>query len=935
MFRLLTFGGLALERQDESPPPRLRSQRLAILAVLAAAGERGVSRERMSNLFWADADEEHARHSLRQALYALRQELGTEVVRSDIVLSLDRAALTSDVGDFRAALAAGDRPRAAMLAKGVFLDGFYVSGAPEFERWVDEERTSLGAEAKRVMLALTKEAEMSGDHYATVEWWHRLTILDPLSGRFALGYLKALAAGGDRAGALAFARAHESVVRRELEADADPEIRRLEAELRAIPSPVVVRVAPPKSPERAAPVDESPVESTTDATSPPSIGRTTQPSRKRQRTVVTAATLGVLAVAALLTSDRWRPALSSASEVSPTFAVGMIREEGVPDTLRIGGVLTDMLATNLARVTGLSVLANARLFELMRPGQDTLSAGYYEAARRAGANEIFQGRLLAGPQWSLAMEIQRVDLTTGLVKHAYRVAATDRYGLIDSMTAAIARDLHLGSPSSSVANATTESPMAYRLYEEGLRAYYQYDEAAARRLMQAALEEDSTFAMAAYYDAVLAPEDKIKKRERALRLAARAPEPERLKITTEMHLLNNEPIAIAFAESLIVKYPRDPRALDLASKTLSYHGDRPPAVAVMERAIALDSASEPAERQNCRLCNDLVDLADTYIWWDSLGAAERTAHRLLRLRPMSQGAWDILVRSAAARGDVSATQAYIRGFHRVNPVETSRAYLVRRSLVAEDYARAERDLEPLLNSTRPDESGEAFWLQSIALRGQGRLDEALKLARLRPDPLDLGVPMIALEKGDARTAVRVFEFRNRSDESVWPPGVEARQTAWKQTLLGMALAAAGDTLRVRRLADSVQYWGQRSLYGRDPPMHHYLRGLLRVAERNDVGAAAEFRAAMSSPTNGFTRINYELGRTLMRLNRPAENLYMTRTDLHELLAQAFDRLGMRDSAAVHYRAVLNAWEHADPLYHARRAQASVGLARNSPSLTLR
>ena len=52
----------------------------------------------------------------------------------------------------------------------------------------------------------------------------------------------------------------------------------------------------------------------------------------------------------------------------------MIREEGVPDTLRIGGVLTDMLATNLARVAGLSVLANARLFELMRKNLDRVLA---------------------------------------------------------------------------------------------------------------------------------------------------------------------------------------------------------------------------------------------------------------------------------------------------------------------------------------------------------------------------------------------------------------------------------------------------------------------------------------------------------------------------------------------------------------------------------
>jgi len=56
------------------------------------------------------------------------------------------------------------------------------------------------------------------------------------------------------------------------------------------------------------------------------------------------------------------------------------------------------------------------------------------------------------------------------------------------------------------------------------------------------------------------------------------------------------------------------------------------------------------------------------------------------------------------------------------------------------------------------------------------------------------------------------------------------------------------------------------------------------------------------------------------------NLYVTRTDLHELLAQAFERTGIRDSATVHYRAVTAAWKRADPKYHARREVASAWLA---------
>src|SRR5262245_61027826 len=121
MWRLLTFGGLALETDDGKPPPKLRPQRLAILSVLAAS-DRGVSRERMFSLFWPEADEERARAALRQALYALRQELGADVVQTDALLSLDRTAITSDVGDYRAALAAGEQEQAALLATGPFLD---------------------------------------------------------------------------------------------------------------------------------------------------------------------------------------------------------------------------------------------------------------------------------------------------------------------------------------------------------------------------------------------------------------------------------------------------------------------------------------------------------------------------------------------------------------------------------------------------------------------------------------------------------------------------------------------------------------------------------------------------------------------------------------------------------------------------------------------
>lgn len=126
-----------------------------------------------------------------------------------------------------------------------------------------------------------------------------------------------------------------------------------------------------------------------------------------------------------------------------------------------------------------------------------------------------------------------------------------------------------------------------------------------------------------------------------------------------------------------------------------------------------------------------------------------------------------------------------------------------------------------------------------------------------------------------------------------------------------------------------------------------MRGLLLIARNRDAEAAEELRQAIHSPTNGFTRINYELGKVLLRLNRASEavpliraalhggidgsNLYVTRTELHELLAQAFDQLRNRDSAVVHYRAVTRAWARSDPAFRARFNRAWDWLAENSSS----
>jgi len=119
--------------------------------------------------------------------------------------------------------------------------------------------------------------------------------------------------------------------------------------------------------------------------------------------------------------------------------------------------------------------------------------------------------------------------------------------------------------------------------------------------------------------------------------------------------------------------------------------------------------------------------------------------------------------------------------------------------------------------------------------------------------------------------------------------------------------------------------------------------MLHQAAGRHADAAREFQAAIHSPTMGFTRVNYELARCLIRVGRPQEAiaalqsalrgdldagaLYVTHTELHELLAQAFDSARMTDSAATHYRALTKAWQRADREFWPRRDAAQSWLAR--------
>src|SRR5690242_12581802 len=147
MLRLETLGGLTLNADGRhlSPPRR----QLAVLGLLAAAGERGIPRDKMIGCLWPESSSENARHALEQLVYSLRRQLADVLAPGPDPLRLNPAAVTSDAADFSARLKAGDLAGAIALYRGPFLDGFFLTGAPEFDRWVERERSRLAGDYER------------------------------------------------------------------------------------------------------------------------------------------------------------------------------------------------------------------------------------------------------------------------------------------------------------------------------------------------------------------------------------------------------------------------------------------------------------------------------------------------------------------------------------------------------------------------------------------------------------------------------------------------------------------------------------------------------------------------------------------------------------------------------------------------------------------
>src|SRR3954447_2860599 len=235
--RLTLLGTPSVAGQSrDSRGSLLQGQALALLSVLAWAGDRGIPREKVVVLFWPEVAAYRASHRLRQLVHHVRSEAGFDgVIIGRSELRLDPAHVVCDLWEFTEARKSGHFERAVELYGGPFLDGFFLHDAIELEHWVEGRRLALEREYHETLEALAVQAELRHDTVAAADWWGRLAEHDPLSSGVTMHLMAALASTGYRARALEQARLYQEEVRAKLDASPNPAVSALANELRKVP----------------------------------------------------------------------------------------------------------------------------------------------------------------------------------------------------------------------------------------------------------------------------------------------------------------------------------------------------------------------------------------------------------------------------------------------------------------------------------------------------------------------------------------------------------------------------------------------------------------------------------------------------------------------------------------------------------------------------
>jgi DNA-binding SARP family transcriptional activator/TolB-like protein len=533
--------------------PILRGpKRLAVFAYLALARPAGYQRrDILLGLFWPELPQRRARHALRNVLHVLRRSLGEEVIvtRGDEEVGLAADALWCDATAVEDALTEGRPENALELYRGDLLEGFFAPGiAPEFEQWLDTERTRLRERTLASAWELAERAEAAADPSVALQWTRRAVQLAPLdeSGqRRLIGLLDRL---GDRSGALSCYEVLRQRLAEEYELEPAPETQALIESIRQRDEPLPAAegktgLAEPPA-ERGEPAVPSREVAIPDATSadPAAAPRRANPLRRRHAPSRLWAVLLLLGLLLGGTWTIWQLPENGAEPSATRMVVLPFTVRGAAEHAYLGEGLVDLLSSDLDIGEVRTVSPHALLGFLRREGVEQLDLTRARAvSEHFRADYLVLGEVLeSGGRLRINASLYERRQTEPLARVVAEGGEREVLEVVRKLATELlgVRGGPWGRPSrlaAQTAARTTASLPALRAYLEGERAFRAGRYSAAIDAFQRATAEDRAFALAFYRLSLAAEWDNryqlsLEAAERAVRFADRLHPRDRLRL---------------------------------------------------------------------------------------------------------------------------------------------------------------------------------------------------------------------------------------------------------------------------------------------------------------------------------------------------------------------------------------------------------------------
>jgi serine/threonine protein kinase/tetratricopeptide (TPR) repeat protein len=674
------------------------------------------------------------------------------------------------------------------------------------------------------------------------------------------------------------------------------------------------------------------------------------PAAKRKKSLfpyVAAVTAAFVVVAVLLILKASR--FDAGPERSPTGqenTLAIMHFENVKDsqdTEKIGEMVSELLITGLSESEHMRVVSSQRLFDILKMmgesgGRVVDKTVATEVASKARAKYMLLGKVFS-TEPDLIITCQLVDVKTGNVVSSERIAGPNGaniFSLVDSLSYEIRRDLPVPAlamkgEEKPVADITTHSPEALRLYLEGVELHRKLYMKEAAEKLEEAIQIDTTFASAYLWLAVCysSLHDAAKARatiEKAAKFSNRVSKKEKLLIDAFRQAFHAK---VREAEQTLIEmvklYPEEKiayRNLGLINRVLNNHED---AVVWYNKVIQLDSLDKEAYNS----------LAYAYDGAGRYEEAVQSINRYIQLAPDEANPYDTRGDIYARHAEVDkAIESYKKALEIKPDFESSIEKLGLMHLFKREYDIAEKYFvqygEAGGEATR---SMSRFDLAFIPMT-QGKYDLALSVLRqgIAADQLDKLVfpqlqkhqqaALLHIERGDYESALRSAEQTVQLMTSAFPEAVYAAMGHQ-----GYILVQAGRIEEAEKILREVSQLTKDRTEG-ETYMLRLLELLIEFSKGN-AGQALKAAQALAERQKDDYSINFWLAKIYLETGMTGEaveklqelsNWSILGTVRNPtlslkvacLLGVAYEKSGWEKRAAEKYREILEKWRDADP-----------------------